>query len=127
MSLQSADKGVPMSLDIGSAIRIVRQAKGMKLGSLAEAAGLSAPFLSLVESGARDPSLAALRRISESLSIPVEALMVLAQPPNGMLNTTNAKAKRLAESIRQLADAEERLKRRLSGHGRIQETARPST
>jgi len=126
MSLQSADKGLPMRLDIGSAIRIVREAKGMKLGSLAKAAGLSAPFLSLVESGAREPSLAALRRVAEALAVPVEALLVLAQPPGGKLNTSSAKANSLAESIRQLADAEERLRKRLSGHGRNHEAARHS-
>jgi transcriptional regulator with XRE-family HTH domain len=99
----------------------------MRLGSLAEAAGLSAPFVSLVERGKRDPSLVALRRLADALKVPVEAFVLLGQAPDGRLQTSDARARRLADSIRRLAGAEERLRRRLTEHGGTHEAARSST
>jgi transcriptional regulator with XRE-family HTH domain len=119
-------KDCRVPLDIGSAIRIVRQAKELKLGTLAEAAGVSIAFMSLVENGGREPSLAVIRRVANALDVPVEALMVLAQPAGSRLQTSNAKAKRLADSIQQIADAEDRLRKRLDGHGGQCEAERSS-
>ena len=100
-------------LDIGKAIRLVRQAKGVRQGDVAKAAKISVPFLSLIEAGIRQPSLEVLRRIANGLNVPAEALVVLAQPTGGTLDTSNRIAKDLAESIKRLAEAETALQAEL--------------
>ena len=115
-----------MASNIGSAIRIVRHAKGLKLGALADAAGISIAFLSLMERGEREPSVAVIQRIADALDIPVDALMVLAQPAGSKLRTVNARAKKLAASVRLIADAEASLREWLMGHGGQHATERDS-
>jgi transcriptional regulator with XRE-family HTH domain len=60
--------------DLGTRIRGVREAKGMSLRSVSDAAGVSESFLSQVERGVASPSVATLRRIAESLGESVGAL-----------------------------------------------------
>jgi transcriptional regulator with XRE-family HTH domain len=100
-------------LEIGKAVRIVRQAKGLKLNQLAQAAGISVPFLSLVENGGRQPSLDVVRRLAAGLGIPSEVLIVLAQPRGGSLQSEDRVARSFADCIRKLADAEAVLRARL--------------
>lgn len=102
-----------MNLELGRAIRIVRQAKDFKVSDLAERAAVSVPFVSLIESGDRQPSLQVLRRIADALGVPSEVLIVLAQPRNGTLATSGRKATRLATAIRKLVEAEDSLRTRL--------------
>ncbi len=97
-------------LKVGTAIKIVRQAKGVRLTDLAKSAGVSLPFISLIERGDRQPSLDVLARLAEALGVPLEALIVLLQSGTGSLHTSDRKANRLADSIRKLADAEEALR-----------------
>jgi len=105
-------------LEIGKAIRIVRQASEVRLREVAQAAGLSVPFLSLIESGNRQPSLQTLRRIAEALEVPPEALIILAQGAEGTLETSNAKARDFAASIRKLAEIEEELRAKVNEGGK---------
>lgn len=107
-----------MSLEIGRAIRIIRQAKEMKLSDLAKSADLSVPYLSLIESGDRQPSMDALARIAGVLAIPVEALMILAQPIGGSLSSQDRIAQNLTDAVRRMAEAEELLRSRLVKEGR---------
>lgn len=100
-------------LELGKAIRIVREAKGMTLGSLAERSGVSVPFLSLVQSGGRQPSLAVLRRVAESLGIPSEVLIMLAQPLNGRLQTNDRASQSLIGAIQKLLSVENELRTKL--------------
>ncbi|MBE3037801.1 MAG: helix-turn-helix transcriptional regulator [Chloroflexi bacterium] len=100
-------------LEIGKAIRIIRQAKGLKQNDLAKAAEVSVPFLCLVESGGRQPSLAVVRAIARSLGIPSEALILLAQPSQGTLRSEDGFALDLAEKIRLLVQAQEDLRARI--------------
>ncbi|MBL5972362.1 MAG: cupin domain-containing protein [Candidatus Leucobacter sulfamidivorax] len=60
-------------------IREVRQAKRLKAVELAEAAEISAPFLSQLERGLVDPSLETLRRISRALDVPLFSLFAEAK------------------------------------------------
>ncbi len=105
-------------LDIGRAIRIVRIAKNLKVSELASMADLSVPFVSLVENGERQPSFDALRRIATALGVPFEALIVLAQPRNGRLSTSDATARRLASQIEKLIEAEDSLRKQLDRDGK---------
>jgi transcriptional regulator with XRE-family HTH domain len=100
-------------LELGKAIQVVRQAKKLRLASVAKAAGISVPFLSLVEGGRRQPSLQVLRRIADALDVPSEVLVLLGQSQSGSLSSSDARARELAESIAELMRAEEALRARL--------------
>jgi transcriptional regulator with XRE-family HTH domain len=112
-----------MSMQIGRVLRIIRQAKCIKLSELADLASLSVPFLSLVENGERQPSLGVLRRLSCALGVPVEALIVLSQPSDGSLSTSNGEAKSLALSIQRLVKAEDALRTRLGSRAKTDDEA----
>ena len=100
-------------LNPGRTIKILRQAREMSLTQLANDAGVSVPFLSLIESEGRQPSLAVIRRLAKALAIPPEALILLAATEGERLYTSDETAKSLAESIRKLAKAEEDLRKKL--------------
>lgn len=109
-------------VELGKAIRIVREAKGLRLNRLAEAAGVSTPFLSLIESGGRQASLRVLRSIAKALDVPSEVLILLCVGSDSTLRTTDQASVRLQESIRKLADAEDDLRRTLYTKGGTGET-----
>ena len=100
-------------MQIGKAIRILRSAKGRKLNELAERAKVSNPYLSLVETGERQPSLDVLRRISVALDIPIELLILVGSETGDRLKTGDKVIKSVVDSLEKLADAEDALKRKL--------------
>jgi transcriptional regulator with XRE-family HTH domain len=104
-------------IEIGKAIRIVRRAKEVKVGDLAKRAGVSTPFLSLIEKGERQPSLRVVRQIAQALEVPPEALFILAQPSMGSLLSASAFTNDLVEALGKLADAELQLRQKLGGRG----------
>lgn len=57
-------------MNLGSAIKLIRTARKARQGDLAVAIGVSQNYLSMVEAGKRDPSLAVLRKIAEELDVP---------------------------------------------------------
>jgi transcriptional regulator with XRE-family HTH domain len=60
---------------LGAGIRRLRHARGLTLVRLAEATGLSHPFLSQLERGLAQPSLSSLRRIAVALETsPIELI-----------------------------------------------------
>jgi HTH-type transcriptional regulator, competence development regulator len=61
--------------DAGRRIRETRTAQGLSLEQLARLTGISAPALSLIETGKRDPRLTTLKRISDALRAPITALI----------------------------------------------------
>jgi transcriptional regulator with XRE-family HTH domain len=58
----------------GKKLVALRQEKGMTQENLAEAAGISVDFLSLMERGLRAPSFSTLEKLSRVLDIPVKDL-----------------------------------------------------
>ena len=56
--------------DVGYRIRETRAAQGLSLEQLARLTGISAPALSLIETGKRDPRLTTLKRIADALRAP---------------------------------------------------------
>ncbi|MCC5966802.1 MAG: helix-turn-helix transcriptional regulator [Natronohydrobacter sp.] len=60
--------------DTGHRIRETRAAQGLSLEQLARLTGISAPALSLIETGKRDPRLTTLNRIADALRVPIAAL-----------------------------------------------------
>lgn len=103
--------------DIGRAIRIIRFAKRLRLGGVAKAAGLSVPFLSLVETGKRHPSLDVLRRLAEALDVPPGVLILVSASKHSTLRDTDRRVKRLVDDLRKLMNAEDALCARLEQVG----------
>src|SRR5258708_39690814 len=72
---------------IGAYIREQREQAKISLRQLAQAAGVSNPYLSQIERGLRRPSADILQQIARGLRISAEALHVqaafLAEPPAG--------------------------------------------
>ncbi len=101
-------------LELGKAIRIVREAKGMRLAMLAERGGVSVPFLSLVENGERQPSLVVLRKLAEGLGIPPETLILLSQPPGGNLRSGDQASQSLITAIKKLIAVEDDLRSKIA-------------
>jgi transcriptional regulator with XRE-family HTH domain len=64
--------------DIGGFIREQRDAAQMSIRQLAQASGVSNPYLSQIERGLRRPSAQMLSRIAEALRISAETLYVQA-------------------------------------------------
>ena len=60
---------------VGQRIKHERQERGLTLAQLAEAAGSSAPHLSQVENGRREPTLRLLGALASGLGVPVEQLL----------------------------------------------------
>lgn len=64
------------ALGLGERVRKRRRALGLTAKALAKAAGVSTSYISQVERGhQKDPSLPALRRLAEALSMDVHALL----------------------------------------------------
>jgi len=62
-------------IDGENKIKVWRDFRGMTARALADAAGLSAPYVSQIESGAREGSLDALRKIAEALKVTIDELI----------------------------------------------------
>lgn len=67
-------------MNIGRAIKLCRNQRGLNQSELADAAGgLSTSYVSLLERGEReDPSLSTLESIANALEIPLSVLLFLA-------------------------------------------------
>lgn len=57
----------------GQRIRMVRRDSNINLHQLALLTGISAPALSLIENGKRDPRLSTLSKIARALSVEISA------------------------------------------------------
>jgi transcriptional regulator with XRE-family HTH domain len=62
-------------MEVGRKLRKLRQVRGLKLQDLAKGTGLSASFLSMVETGKSDITLAKLQRIVQFYGITIGSLL----------------------------------------------------
>ena len=99
-----------MATKIGKTVQIIRQVKGLKLSELAKRASVSTPFLSLVESGDRQPSLDVIRRLATALDVPIDVLILSERGPESSLETSDSASQKLLDSIEMLTKAENKLK-----------------
>lgn len=67
--------------DAGHRIREARAAQGLSLEQLARLTGISAPALSLIETGKRDPRLTTLKRIADAFRLPLAKLVAEVSDP----------------------------------------------
>jgi transcriptional regulator with XRE-family HTH domain len=58
-------------MELSNAVKLIRVASGMKQKEVAEDAGVSSNYLSLVENGKREPSVGFLRKLAKILGVPV--------------------------------------------------------
>jgi transcriptional regulator with XRE-family HTH domain len=63
-------------MDFAKAIRTVRAAKGLAQKDLAARSKLDASYISLLECGKRNPSLAIVEKIASALDVPLYVLMM---------------------------------------------------
>lgn len=94
---------------IGKAIRVVREARNLRLGEVAKKAGVSVPFLSLVENGEREPSLDVVVRLSMALKLPMDVLLLLTQSGKTTLRTSDRRTMGLVKAIQAVDEAEKKL------------------
>ena len=80
-------------LDVGAFIRQQRLLGRVSLRGLAEAAGVSNPYLSQIERGLRKPSAEILQQLARALEISSETLYVLA----GILDPRDSEADLIAD------------------------------
>ena len=88
-----------LSKNIGDSIKLCRTRRGLTQGQLAEAAGLSTSYLSLIEQGKRKPNLDILDDIAEALAVPLNILILLASDKSELENLD----KRFAEKLSLIA------------------------
>jgi len=65
-------------MKLGHAIRLCRQHKNLTQADLAARCSLSESYLSLLETGKRDPAYSTLESISRGLQVPISMLVFLA-------------------------------------------------
>ncbi|HPF78889.1 MAG TPA: helix-turn-helix transcriptional regulator [Alphaproteobacteria bacterium] len=63
-----------LTLGQDSPIKIIRKYRGLTQGDLAEAAGISRPYLTEIETGRKDGSIRALKSIAGALDVSLELL-----------------------------------------------------
>ena len=84
---------------LGKAIRVERTRQGLRQDDLAEAAGLSKPYVSHIEVGRRHPSMDAVTAIARALGLSVGQLMAASEPGQGpaLVAVSNRWLRRRAE------------------------------
>ena len=98
-----------MSVTIGKAIKIIREAKGSSLRDLAVQANVSTPYLSLLENNKRNPSLDVLSRLATALDVPVDVMLIIAAGENSAIRSDNDLAVRLMSILDQMDLYEQRI------------------
>ena len=93
---------------LGKTIRILRQARSMKMTDVAKSSCVSVPYLSLVENGSRQPSLDVLRRLAGTLGVPSEALVVMGMA-GASLTPTDERTAGLTNTLGRLIEMESAL------------------
>jgi transcriptional regulator with XRE-family HTH domain len=58
---------------VGKRVRIIRERQRLSLRALAEQSGLSVNAISLIERGSNSPTVSSLRRLANSLKVPITA------------------------------------------------------
>jgi transcriptional regulator with XRE-family HTH domain len=86
-------------MDISGLLKVLRTAAGLKQFELAARAGISQNYLSMIESGRRQPSAGVLERLSAGLNVPAA---LFAMYRSGIPDGLSSKERELVERLRQL-------------------------
>ncbi len=89
-------------MNISNAVKLCRTARDLSQKELAEKADISTSYVSLIEQGKRDVSVAMLEKIAAAMEMPVEALLFMAADKGKLANISNELASEISLSILQL-------------------------
>ena len=86
-------------MEIGHALNICRSAKKLSLSELAERAGLSQSYLSMIESGKREPTLSSIKKVAAALGVPTPIIMFLAAEKSELNGLDTETTQRLSAAV----------------------------
>lgn len=93
-------------MNIGKAIKMCRHQRSLSQAELAKKTGLSISYLSLLERNKRDITISSLKKITESLNIPISILLFLASDKNDLKELDNDIIEKLSKVVLELMDDE---------------------
>lgn len=83
-------------MNLGNAIQMCRVRKDWNQSELAERAGCSVSYLSMLENSKRDPTLSTVQKIAGALGVPIEILFFLAAEKGELAGVNKELAGQLA-------------------------------
>lgn len=83
-------------MNIGHALKVCRSAKKLSLGELAGRTDLSTSYLSMIESGKREPTLSSIEKIAGAMGVPTPILLFLAADSSELEGIDAETARRLS-------------------------------
>ncbi|MDE2324631.1 MAG: helix-turn-helix transcriptional regulator [Betaproteobacteria bacterium] len=86
-------------MEIGHALKVCRSARKLSLDELAGRAGLSQSYLSMVESGKREPTLSSIKKIAKGLDVPTPIIFFLAAEHGELEGLDAETTRRLSEAV----------------------------
>jgi len=89
-------------MNIGNAIKDLRQQKGFKQTDFAVECSLSQSYLSSIEKGRKEPTLSILKQIATALSIPMPVLVFFSLDQEDIAESKQEAFKMLEPSIKGL-------------------------
>jgi transcriptional regulator with XRE-family HTH domain len=75
-------------VDVGRALRRLRDASGLSIRALAERSGLAVNTLSLIENGKSSPSVSTLQMLAQGLQVPIAAFFETEEPKREVVHLT---------------------------------------
>lgn len=86
-------------MNIGHALKVCRSAKKLSLEELAGRADLSQSYLSMIESGKREPTLASIEKIAGAMGVATPILLFLASENNELKGLDAETSRRLSAAV----------------------------
>lgn len=93
-------------MNLGKAIKLCRNQKNLRQAKLAEMAGISVAYLSLLEQGKRDPNFSIVERIAGAMNIPISIIVFLATDSNELKGISQELAEKLSFTALNLISAD---------------------
>lgn len=92
-------------MNIGHALKICRSAKRLSLDAISTKSGLSRSYLSMIESGKREPTLSSVEKIVRALQIPLPIVLFLAADSEELEGLDSETTKRLSAAALEVMKA----------------------
>jgi transcriptional regulator with XRE-family HTH domain len=86
-------------VELARAIKVMRTASGIKQKDIAREIGVTPNYVSLVEAGKREPSLAFLRQIAKAIGVPVGLLFLWAESADENSTSINSQVRTLLSEV----------------------------
>lgn len=83
-------------MKLGRAIKLCRVQRQLSQAELAERAGISVSYLSLLEHDKRDPNISTIEQIAQALNVPMNILFFLAMDADELKEISSELAEKLA-------------------------------